>query len=247
MGNAELALDDVQQPVPRRNLEAILGASKRSRDLVRQILTFSRKSGGEIKAVDIPSLLEETHKMLRSSLPTTIKIQLDLHAIPGTTVMGEPSKIQQVILNLANNAAHAMRQKGGVLVIGLSRVTLGTESPSDPRMSGPHVKLTVRDTGTGIPPEVRERMFEPFFTTKERGQGTGMGLAVVYGIVEDLNGMIEVESEVGRGTTFAVLLPQAVKVAQNLPENQTSGISGKEHILLVDDEARFCRNDSFNT
>ena len=145
MGNAELALDDVEKPEPRRNLEAILGASKRSRDLVRQILTFSRKSGAEEKAVDMVHLLKETQQLLRPSLPATIRIDLDVRAEPGTAVMGDPSKIQQVILNLASNAAHAMRKKGGALTIGLSSVDLGTDSPSSENQSGPYVKLTVKD------------------------------------------------------------------------------------------------------
>lgn len=239
MGNAELALDDVDKPEPRQNLEAILGASKRSRDLVRQILTFSRKSGIEEKAVDMESLLKETEGLLRSSLPTTIRIGLHVHTRPGTTVMADPSKIQQVVLNLANNAAHAMRKKGGTLTIALSTVDLGTDSSLSETPAGPYVKLTVKDTGTGIPPEIRRRIFEPFFTTKEPGQGTGMGLAVVYGIVKDSNGMIEVESEVDKGTTFAVLFPQSDITFKGKLGHQGADVRGKEHILLVDDEVSF--------
>jgi signal transduction histidine kinase/ActR/RegA family two-component response regulator len=238
MGNAELALDDVQQPEPRRNLEAILGASKRSRDLVKQILTFSRKTGGEQKTLDMGSLLKEIHTLLRSTLPTTIRIRLDIDAARNLIVLGDPTKIQQVILNLAGNAAHAMRKHGGVLTIGLSTLDLGTDSPSNETESGPYVKLTVKDTGTGIPDEIRRRIFEPFFTTKEPGQGTGMGLSVVYGIVKDLNGIIEVESKVGRGTLFTVLFPQAHALAPK-QEHEVAAPSGKEHILLVDDEAGF--------
>lgn len=237
MGNAELALEDVNAEGPRRNLEAILGASKRSRDLVRQILTFSRKSGGEEIPVDIESLLRETYMLLRSSLPATVRIDLDLRTRQGTTVIGDPSKIQQVIVNLANNAAYAMRKNGGSLSIGVSTVTLGSDVLTNGRtMIGPHVKLTVTDGGSGIPSEIRKRIFEPFFTTKEPGQGTGMGLAVVYGIVESYNGVIEVESEVGKGSKFTVLLPQADISASQHAEAEEADLSGKEHILLIDDE-----------
>lgn len=239
MGNAELALDDVQQPEPRRNLEAILGASKRSRDLVRQILAFSRKSGDEQKPVHMVDLLKETQKLLRPSLLATIRINLDIHAAPDTAVMGNTSKIQQIILNLASNAAHAMRKRGGVLTIGLSTVDLGADSPSEAAVLGTYVKMTVRDTGTGILPEIRRRMFEPFFTTKEPGQGSGMGLSVVYGIVKDLNGMIEVESKVGKGTTFTILFPQIYPAPAGRQEHQEAAAGGRERILLIDDEEGF--------
>lgn len=231
IGNAELALDDIQESDPRRNLEAILGASMRSRDLVKQILTFSRKRGTKQIAVDLRSLLDETHGLLRSTLPATIRIELDVDAKQGLAVMGDPSMIQQIILNLASNAAYAMREKGGVLTIGLSVV--------DHSESGSFVKLTVADTGTGIAPDIRRRIFEPFFTTKEPGQGTGMGLSVVYGIVEDCNGMIAVESKVGGGTIFTVLFPRANIMIEDESPNEGAPITGREHILLVDDEAGF--------
>ena len=153
------------------------------------------------------------------------------------TILADPSLVQQVVVNLANNAAHAMREAGGMLTMGLSSITLGSDSLPDENMRpGRYVKLTVKDTGTGIAPEVRKRIFEPFFTTKEPGQGTGMGLSVVYGIVKGYNGMIEVESEVGKGSTFTVLLPQSDASSTMEEEEEASSRSGKEHILFVDDE-----------
>ena len=195
MGNAELALDELDGDGPRQNIDQILKASKRSRDLVKKILTFSKKNIGEGKVVNIVPLLKETHELLRSSIPATIRMDLNIRARADTAVVAQPSEIQQVVVNLANNAAHAMREDGGTLTIGLSSVTLGSDSlPEDNMKPGRYVKLTVKDTGTGIAPDVQRRMFEPFFTTKEQSQGTGMGLSVVYGIVRAYNGAIEVES-----------------------------------------------------
>ena len=154
-------------------------------------------------------LLNETCDLLRASLPSTIRMDLNIRTT-SDTVVADPSQVQQVVLNLANNAAHAMRESGGTLAIELSSIALGSDSLTEENMKpGRYVKLTIKDTGTGIAPDVQARMFEPFFTTKESGQGTGMGLAVVYGIVKSCSGTIEVESEVGRGSTFTVLLPQA--------------------------------------
>ena len=226
------------------NLSQILKASKRSRDLVKQILAFSRRSGGQEKPVNMVPLLKETYELLRASVPSTVRMDLSIRTKSGI-ILVDPSQVQQVVVNLANNAAYAMREAGGILTIGLSSITLGSDSLPDENMRpGRYVKLTVKDTGTGIAPEVQRRIFEPFFTTKEQGQGTGMGLSVVYGIVKGYNGMIEVESEVGKGSTFTVFLPQADAFsAMEEEQEEDSSCSGKEHILFVDDEAGRCGND----
>ncbi len=237
IGNAELALDEVDEEGARRNLRQILKASRRSRDLVKQILTFSRKSGGQDKPVKMAPLLKETYEMLRASLPRTIRMDLDIRT-KSDTVVADPSLVQQVVLNLAGNAAYAMREAGGVLTIGLSSITLGSHSLTDEGMKpGGYLKLTVKDTGSGIAPDVQRRMFEPFFTTKELGHGTGMGLSVVYGIVKGYHGLIEVKSAVDKGSKFTVLLPQAeASSAIEEEQEEASSCSGKEHILFVDDE-----------
>ncbi len=208
MGNAELALDDLVEEGCRERLNQILKASERSRDLVKQILTFSRRNGRQKEAVKMGPLLEETCNLLRASFPCAIRMDLKL-LTESDTVLADPSLVRQVVVNLANNAAYAMRETGGALTIGLSSITLGPDSLPDKNMrSGRYVKLTIKDTGTGIAPEVQGRMFEPFFTTKGLDQATGMGLSVVYGIVQGCRGAIEVESAAGLGSTFTVFLPE---------------------------------------
>jgi len=235
IGNAELALDGVGEEGPRRNLRQILKASERSRDLMNQILTFSRKNGGQEKEVKMAPLLKETCELLRASLPRAIHMDLHLQTEPDT-IRADPSLVRQVVVNLANNAAHAMGKTGGILTIGLSSITLDQNSLHDEHMRpGPYVKLTVKDTGTGIAPDVRRRMFEPFFTTKGQGWGTGMGLSMVYGIVKGYHGTIEVESEVDKGSTFTVLLPQSDAFSAT-KKGKASSCPQRAHVLFVDDE-----------
>jgi signal transduction histidine kinase/ActR/RegA family two-component response regulator len=245
IGNAELALEDIKEEEARGNLEQILLASRRSRDLVKQILTFSRKDRRDAKMVEIVAVARETYGLLRASLPATIRMELKARAKANTTVLADPSEIQQVIVNLANNAAHAMREAGGTLTIGLSTVTRHRSSLYKDIKPGRYVKLTVSDTGNGIAPEVRERMFEPFFTTKEPGQGTGMGLSVVYGIVNGYGGSIQAESEIGKGSRFIVFLPQAEVLfppAQGEKRDDAAVFRpAQAHILFVDDEPAIVR------
>lgn len=237
MGNAELALDDLDADAgPKRNIEQIVKASRRARDLVKQILAFSRRTERGRKPLRLAPLIKETNVLLRGSLPSTIAINLELKA-DHDTVMAEPSQIQQVLMNLATNAAHAMR-KGGTLTVSLSSVTFGEGVPlPDPELApGTYVKLTVRDTGRGMTDDVKRRIFEPFFTTKPSGQGTGMGLAVVYGIVKGHAGAITVESAPGKGSTFTVYLPHAHEQPEEETKERGRAPHGKGHILLVDDE-----------
>lgn len=238
MGNAELALDEINgNEAPRRNIEQIVKASKRARDLVKQILTFSRKTERRRKPLKLAPLLKETYGLLRGSLPTTITINLDIQT-KSDTVITDPSEVQQILMNLATNALHAIGEKSGTLTIGLSNVTLAEDGPlPDREMSaGSYVKLMVRDTGKGMTDKTRSRIFEPFFTTKPSGQGTGMGLAVVYGIVKSHRGAITVESEPGKGSTFVVFLPRAVEQAKEEAKEGGRALHGNERILLVDDE-----------
>ncbi len=238
MGNAELALDDLEDMEgPRKNLEHILQAAQRGRDLVKQVLMFSRKTAHEHKPLALTPLLKETWKFLRSSLPTTIEMHAHLRAKPDT-VFADPAQMQQVLMNLATNSAYAMREWGGDLTMGLSTVFFG---PTDPlpvadMLPGGYVLLTVDDTGVGMTEDVRKRVFEPFFSTKGIGQGTGMGLAVVYGIVKAHNGAITVASTPGKATSFGVYLPLT-----RVPGTSKNGGAGPLHggterILFVDDE-----------
>jgi PAS domain S-box-containing protein len=234
MGNAELAIDDLQEHETLWNVEQILTASKRARDLVKQILAFSRKGGKEQRPIHLLSIVKETCNMLRSSLPTTIDIKVDLKT-KFDTIIGDENSIRQILMNLAGNAADAMGEDGGALVIRLSHTTMKSGTISG-RQTGRYVRLTVGDTGTGIPADIQPHIFEPFFTTKPMGKGTGMDLAVVYGIVESCGGTIDVESEEGKGTVFTILFPAFAPTDQEQAIDKGSLRQGHERILFVDDE-----------
>jgi CheY-like chemotaxis protein len=184
------------------------------------------------------SLTREVHDLLKTSLPPHIDKHVSITTNPDPQVLGDPFEIRQIVINLANNAIDAMRETGGVLTIDLSSVTLrGDALPNKNMEPGRYVKLTVKDTGTGITPEARDHMFDPFFTTKPRGEGMGMGLSMVYVIVRDHNGTIEAESRQGKGSVFTVLVPQFDPSPQTEEaKNRTHPVSRKEHILFVDDE-----------
>jgi len=210
LGHTEIAMmgADASSAV-HRNLQQVLKAGHRARDLVRQILTFSRESLCEFKPVQIGSIVEEALNLMRASLPPAISIRTQL--LSHAEAMADPTQIHQVVINLCTNAAHAMRENGGELFIGLEScrptpVFLGEHPELRP---GVYQKLIVQDSGHGIPAEIRSRIFEPFFTTKHRGEGTGMGLAVVSGIVKSHKGAIVVESRIGKGTRFEVYLPNS--------------------------------------
>ena len=238
VGNTELAMDDVPEWNPARiNLEEIHAAALRARDVVRQILAFSRKSPLEMKTVRISPIVKESLKLLRSSIPTTIEIQQDISS-KLDTVRADPNQVNQVLINLCTNAAHAMRDNGGVLAVALENVSLTEDTVNDYNELTPrkYVKLTVSDTGKGIDPQVIKRIFEPYFTTQGIGEGSGMGLAVVHGIVKSHGGDILIESEPGKGTTVHVLFPVIERELE--PEIATGADVplGNEKILLVDDE-----------
>ncbi len=220
------------------NLKRILDAANRAAELVKQILTFSRQSEQETKPVDIGVVAEEVVKMLQATLPATIEIRKQISH--NATIMGDPTQLHQVILNLCTNAAQAMRQNGGRLTVTLKRVELerkqafmfGSLPP------GRYQKLTVADTGHGMKKDLLERVFDPFFTTKEKGEGTGMGLAVVHGIVTSRGGDIAINSEPGLGTTVDIYLPEILTDGMSeAPGVRISPLpTGSEHVMLVDDE-----------
>ena len=242
--NAELAAFEVEKDGPAsRNLKLILEAANRGRGLVRQIIAFSRPTEQRRDVIDITPILKETLEFLRSSLPRSIAIVERFDAGTGR-VRADPTQITQVLMNLGTNAAYAMRETGGRLSVGLSDVVLGPEpaTVSPELVPGPYVKLTVEDDGSGMPPEVLERIFEPFFTTKRRGEGTGMGLAVVRGIVKSHGGTVTVSSVPGRGTTFEVYFPAAKGRVKPAPAPSAEGLMGKGRILFVDDEDMLVRS-----
>ena len=220
-----------------RNLAQILKAAERARDLVRQILAFSRKGESDVKPLHMHLIIRECLKLLRASLPSTIDISMDIDEADDI-VVADPTEIHQIIMNLCTNAAHAMDQTGGHLEIRLNALDIDAHSvlPYSGLEPGPHVLLSVRDTGPGIPADIIGRVFEPFFTTKGAGRGTGMGLSVAHGIVKRLKGDIRACSEPGRGAVFHVVLP---RVREPLPQSRAEAQApprGHEPVLLVDDE-----------
>jgi len=225
--------------MPGHDLEQVQKASCRARDLVNRILTFCRQGEQERKPVQIASIIEEALKLLRSIMPTTIEINQHISTSPsGDTVLGDPTQIHQVLMNLGTNAAHAMRTAGGVFSIFLADFevdeSLGADYPD--LTPGSFVRLTVSDTGHGMEPSVKERVFDPYFTTKKVGEGTGMGLAVVQGIVKSHGGAISVYSEPGRGTVFHIFLPKFTGEIEDLSAKDDLPAGGGERILFVDDE-----------
>ena len=239
IGYTEMAQTKVPEgSVLRRNLDRVLQAGFRAKDLVRQILTFSRQAEQEKKPVQITPIIKEALKLLRSTLPTTIEICQKITIGPGgDVVLADPTQIHQVLMNLCTNAAHAMRVKGGILNVELSEI--GDPAPVSEHSDlheGSYLCLIVSDTGHGIDAAVIERIFDPYFTTKATGEGTGLGLSVVQGIIKSHGGKITVRSEPGKETTFYVFLPRLEEEAS--PEIQTTETvpTGSEHILFVDDE-----------
>jgi PAS domain S-box-containing protein len=236
--NTELLLMDAGlDPAARRDLEIVLKAAERGRDLVKQIISFSRQKEKERKPSKVGPVVKEALKFLRSSLPTTIEMRQGIEPESGF-ILADPSQIHQVVMNLCNNAAYAMQEKGGILDVSLREVDVDRETAlGHPGLKpGPYLQLTVRDTGKGMTPEVMERAFDPFFTTKKHGQGAGLGLALVHGIVRDYGGAVKVDSEVEKGTTFDVYFPRVPTEAAGSEAAAEEMPKGTERILLVEDE-----------
>ncbi|MBI5582636.1 MAG: hypothetical protein HY892_02320 [Deltaproteobacteria bacterium] len=211
LGYTELALLDIPQDTPAyRDLSRVIQAGQRAKELVGQILVFTRKEEPKLKPIFLSSLVKEALKLMRALIPNTIAIDLDLDPEEGM-VVAEPIQIHQVILNLCTNGAQAMQHRGGTITIRLSRVYLAESIPAVyARLApGSYARLSISDNGPGMEGKILDRIFDPYFTTKEKGQGTGLGLSTVMGILKSHRGAITVESEVGRGSRFNVFLPTA--------------------------------------
>ena len=237
-GYLEMMLEDIPKDNPLRgHLVEVFSGAKRARDLVKQILTFSRQSDHERKPLETQRVIKEALKLIKSSLPTTIEISHNIQKDCGL-VFADPIQIHQILMNLCTNAYHAMEETGGKLIITLKEVELTPEDLKDPIMiPGPHVCLTVADTGPGMGQSIIDRIFDPYFTTKEEGKGTGLGLAVVHGIVKSHGGHISVYSEPGKGSEFKVYLPVIREQKETSKvETDTPIQKGDEQILLVDDQ-----------
>ncbi len=242
MGHSELALMQLSN---RREAELclseVLNASHRAKELVGQILSFSRQSESELQPLKISLVIKEAMRLLKATLPTSITIEQHINA-PDSTVVADATQIHQIVINLCTNAAHAMDPHGGTLTVALDQMDIEPSEVGEPTdypgqlAAGEYVNLSIADTGHGIPNHIMERIFDPYFTTKAKGVGTGLGLAVVRGIVHNHGGIINVENLPNSGTRFNVYLPRAK--GRGLPEPQQLQIlrQGKEKILLVDDE-----------
>lgn len=243
LGFSELTLLEVAKGSSSwHNVQQVLTAGHRAKELIRQILTFSRKDDQERQAVLLHAIIQEVMKLLRASLPATIRIRQDIAEDVGT-ILADPTQMQQVLMNLCLNAAYAMRSGEGLLEICLEAVDVDASlAVRHPELKpGSYVRLTVRDNGQGIPEAMLERIFEPFFTTKAAGEGTGMGLAVVHGIVTSHGGAITVASKPGQGAAFQVYLPHLNQPAPAELSPRETVPQGKERILFVDDEASLAR------
>jgi signal transduction histidine kinase/CheY-like chemotaxis protein len=239
LGYTELALGDVEQgSTVWHDLQGTLTAGRRARDLVQQILAFCRQTERARTSIPLHWLVEEALVLLRAALPSIITIRPIINRNAGA-VLADPTQMQQVLINLCTNAAHAMREAGGVIEVRLEPIEIAADAPatSPDLKAGSYVRLTVQDTGHGMEPEILERILEPFFTTKSMGEGTGMGLAVVQSIIANHGGAITVESTPGQGSTFVVYLPRHDSPGTAALPARESVVGGHERILFVDDEA----------
>ncbi len=238
IGYAELAIVQQDEDLRRRNMEQILNAAERARNLVRQILAFSRHVEQDKQLQDFRLVVDEALKLLRATLPTTIEIKKIFTESP-LPVHADYTQMHQVMMNICTNAAHAIGEKGGVITVRLSQeeIMAGTTTGEPDLSPGSYARLTISDTGCGIDPVHLGRLFDPFFTTKGVGEGTGLGLSVVYGIVHDHSGTIKVASLPGQGATFHIYLPLSEGNLQERAEpKKTATLRGNERILFVDDE-----------
>ncbi len=234
--NSELALDDIPENNDAKySLEQVLYNSRRAKELVKHILTFGRLEEVARKPLKISIVVKESLKMLRAMIPTTIEIRKNILSDVGT-VMADPTQIQQLVTNLCANSLHAMKENGGTLDVELKNVKIDKRSSITDLIAGSYVKLTIKDTGYGIAPDNKTRIFDPFFTTKQPGEGSGLGLSVVHGIVKSNEGAIKVDSKQGKGTTFHVFFPMMDTVIIPLHESERALPTGNERILFVDDE-----------
>ncbi len=238
--NTEMLIDDAGPGSPAYEpLNQVLHAAYRQKDLVKQVLAFSRRNEQQRRPIQVTPLVREALHFLRVSLPSTIDIQEHLNAACDT-VMGDPTQIHQVIMNLSTNAAEALGSKPGTIEVTLANTRLEENRVLPDMRPGQYLQLTVRDTGSGMTGEVVERAFEPFFSTKDTSKSSGMGLAVVHGIVKSHGGSITVESKKNKGSRFTVYFPVVDKSDQaRTSDRNAPGESGdrRQRVLLVDDES----------
>lgn len=239
LGNTELAIVDIPESSRvSEKLNEIRTASLRAKEVIRQLLSFSRKSDTRKEPVFIVPLIKESLTLMRASIPANIEIRENI-SNGNSAVLADPTQIHQVMINLCTNAAHAMEATGGVLQVDVTNIRIAAEDAAlyPDAEPGPYVQVTIGDTGCGISPDLKDRIFDPYFTTKEIGKGSGMGLAVVHGIVKNHGGTISVCSDPGTGSAFNVLLPVTQDPVPAAKPRQKTMPGGSERVLLIDDES----------
>lgn len=238
IGYTEMAIDDAQgNHMVEDNLNSVLKSCHRAKELVRHILNFSRQEKADPRPMAICPILKESVKMLRAILPSTIDVRFYTPS-EDFTVMADPTEVHQILVNLCTNAADSMPEKSGIIEISVDRL-LPTEDvfSKNPRLApGDYVSIAIADTGSGIDPAILGQIFHPFFTTKPKGKGTGLGLSIVNDIVTRYNGLLQVESRTGQGSTFRIFLPELKEHEKTTQEMPRPIPRGKENILFVDDE-----------
>lgn len=238
IGNNELIMEDLPEwSLSRENAEEIRLAGLRARDIVKHLLTFSRHDSSTKKPINIGDVAKESLKLIRATIPTNIEIKEKI-APDCLPVFGDSTQINQILINLCNNAAAALPVSGGRIDIQLCNTVLkyGTDYSAQQLSPGKYIKLVVQDNGSGMRKEILDRVFEPYFTTKGVGEGSGIGLAVVHGIVENHGGSIVCESSIGMGTSFTILIPAHEGPVMGKSEKQNMPLGKGESILYIDDE-----------
>jgi PAS domain S-box-containing protein len=237
IGNTELILMENEANPFFLNLQEVLRSGMRARDLVKQILIFSRYTEEEKKVIDLSSVIEESLRLLRSTLPKTIEIEMKKEEEP-FRVFADETHIHQIFMNLCTNASHSMKEKGGTVTVNIAGLEITSDNSGhyENLPPGPYIKISVKDTGHGISQDIIDKIFEPFFTTKPQGEGTGMGLSIVHGIVKSYGGTINVSSEPGKGSIFQVFLPWYKDKLTDTGDKVLVISKGTGNILFVDDE-----------
>ena len=236
-GFIDLTLLTLDKPdEAKKYLQELEKAAKRAGDLVRQILTFSRHTKSELRAIIPKTIVQEVIKLIRATTPAEISIETKLES--ETAIMADPIQIHQVMVNLCTNAIHAIGNSHGIIKIGIEDIIIDRLfAENHPGCNpGKHVIISISDSGCGIPPEIMDHIFDPFFTTKTNGKGTGLGLSVAHGIIHSIGGIITVYSEPGKGTVFNIIIPAASDALKEAESNENAMLPGTERIMLVDDE-----------
>lgn len=245
-GYIELSLSSLDDKEEIKSyLQETISAAERAKDLINHILVFSRQMEHEKQLIRPKDVIEDALKLIRASLPSTIEIHKKLNS--ESSILADKTQLHQIIMNLCTNAGYALKEKGGSLEISINdiEITSATQFGCEPLQEGKHIEIKIADTGNGIPDEIIDRIFEPFFTTKPQGEGTGLGLSVVHGIIRSLKGVICVKSKEGKGTVFSIYIPAVEENTKKENDADDSGLlNGTGNILLIDDEENLVKTGS---